>query len=233
MEKLQETAKSQISPEYCFQKPLSQRFDKAEAFLWISGLIMPDEAEKIKMLIEFKKRVEKKVGDLESELKELQTTLEAVNTILLDKGFKRAEISKTSPVPDVPLPIEDKTQPFSEVKEIISLRAVSGELLATLYADDNSLHVLVAEDKNFSVNTPPFNQFLVERVLAKMQEKDSELTKNGQLAPEQMFSYEILRDGDNIKEIFVRNLDAERLKELKSSIRWTLEKMYEKIRNPG
>jgi hypothetical protein len=66
-----------------------------------------------------------------------------------------------------------------------------------------------------------------------MQEKDSELTKNGQLAPEQMFSYEILRDGDNIKEIFVRNLDAERLKELKSSIRWTLEKMYEKIRNPG
>jgi hypothetical protein len=29
----------------------------------------------------------------------------------------------------------------------------------------------------------------------------------------------------------IRNVDEERLRELKSSIRWTLEKMYEKTRN--
>jgi hypothetical protein len=88
-----------------------------------------------------------------------------------------------------------------------------------------------AEDKNFNVNTPPFTPFLVERVLAKMQEKDSELAKTGQLAPEEIFSYNIVREGDVIREITIKNFDENRLRELKSSIRWTLEKMYEKMKS--
>jgi hypothetical protein len=34
-----------------------------------------------------------------------------------------------------------------------------------------------------------------------------------------------------LREIVIRNVDEERLRELKSSIRWTLEKMYEKTRS--
>ena len=82
------------------------------------------------------------------------------------------------------------------------------------------------------MNTPPFNTFLVDRVLAKMQEKDSEMVRMQQLVPEQMFAYNIIRDGDLIREIVMRNVDEERLKELRSSIRWTLEKMYEKTKGP-
>jgi hypothetical protein len=199
---------------------------------------VPEEAEKIKMLIEFKKRVEKKVEGLESELKELQAMLEAVNSILLDKGFKRAEIPKTPSTPTAEIqPHKEETAPPSppppsvETKEVISLKTASGELLATLYVDDESLHVMLAQDKNFTINTPPFTQFLVERVLAKMQEKDTELVKTGQLMPDQTFSYNILRDGDNVHEIIISNFDGDRLKELKSSIRWTLEKMYEKMKS--
>jgi len=40
-----------------------------------------------------------------------------------------------------------------------------------------------------------------------------------------------VREGDLIREIIIRNVDDERLKELKSSIRWTLDKMYEKIKS--
>jgi hypothetical protein len=46
-----------------------------------------------------------------------------------------------------------------------------------------------------------------------------------------MFSYNIVREGDQIREIIIRNVDDERLKELKSSIRWTFEKMYEKMKS--
>jgi len=80
------------------------------------------------------------------------------------------------------------------------------------------------------VNTPPFNNFLIERVLAKMQEKDSELVRMGQLTPDKMFAYNIVREGDLLREIVIKNVDEERLRELKSSIRWTLEKMYEKMK---
>jgi hypothetical protein len=88
-----------------------------------------------------------------------------------------------------------------------------------------------AEDKTFDINTPPFTQFLVERVLTKMQERDNELIRNGQLDPDRIFSYNIVREGDVIREIVIRNVDGDRLRELKSSIRWTLEKMHEKMKS--
>ncbi len=46
-----------------------------------------------------------------------------------------------------------------------------------------------------------------------------------------MFSYNIVREGDLIREIIIKNVDDERLKELKSSIRWTFEKMFEKMKS--
>jgi hypothetical protein len=73
----------------------------------------------------------------------------------------------------------------------------------------------------------------VERVLMKMQERDNELIRTGQLSPGRALSYSIVREGDLIREIFVKNVDLERMKELRSSIRWTLEKMYEKTKSQG
>jgi len=196
---------------------------------------MSEEAEKIKKFVAFKKKLEKKVEGLESELNEQRLMLEAVNSILLEKGFKRAEIAKTpvtaevSPVKEE-TPVELPPQLSSEFENVIPLKTVTGESLATLYIEQDSLRIVLAEDKNFNINTPPFTQFLVERVLAKMQEKDSELVRSGQLTTDKIFSYNIVQEGDTIHEMAIKNFDANRLRELKSSIRWTLEKMYEKTR---
>ncbi|MEM2953586.1 MAG: hypothetical protein QXU21_04840 [Candidatus Bathyarchaeia archaeon] len=193
---------------------------------------MSEEGEEIKKLLAFKKKLEKRVEKLQSELKEMQSILETVNSILLLKGFKRAELIKRPPTQE-PLPPKEELAipPSEEFKEIIPLNTVTGEPLAKIYVGENSLKVVLDESKAFNINTPPFNQFLVERVLAKMQEKDSELAGAGKLKPEEIFSYNIVREGDLIREILVKNFDAERLKELKSSIRWTLEKMYEKMKS--
>jgi hypothetical protein len=196
---------------------------------------MSEEAEKIKKFVAFKKKLEKKVEGLESELNEQRLMLEAVNSILLEKGFKRAEIAKTpvtaevSPVKEEAL-VELPPQPSAKDEKVIPLKAVTGEPLATLYIDEDSLRIVLSEDKNFNINTPPFAQFLVERVLAKMQEKDSELARAGQLTTDKIFSYNIVQEADIIHEMVIKNFDANRLRELKSSIRWTLEKMYEKTK---
>ena len=196
---------------------------------------MSEEAEKIKKIVAFKKKLEKKVEGLESELNEQRLMLEAVDSILLEKGFKRAEIAKTpvtaevSPVKEEAL-VELPPQLSSEFENVIPLKTVTGEPLATLYTNQDSLRIVLAEDKDFNINTPPFTQFLVERVLAKMQEKDSELARAGQLTADKIFSYNIVQEGDIIHEMVIKNFDANRLRELKSSIRWTLEKMYEKTK---
>ncbi|MDH5689954.1 MAG: hypothetical protein OEY81_00805 [Candidatus Bathyarchaeota archaeon] len=197
---------------------------------------MSQEAEKIKKLVAFKKKLEKKVEELESELNELRLMLEVVNSILLEKGFKRAEIAKVHTAiealpPEEEAIVQSSPQSPAEYENIIPLKAVTGELLANLCVSEDSLRVVLAEDKNFDINTPPFTQFLVERVLAKMQEKDNELARTGQMTQDKIFSYNIVREGDVVHEMQIRNFDADRLRELKSSIRWTLEKMYEKMKS--
>jgi hypothetical protein len=64
-----------------------------------------------------------------------------------------------------------------------------------------------------------------------MQERDGELARSGQLDPSKILCFDVTRDGDVIREIVIRNFDSDRLAELKSSIRWTLEKMYEKMKS--
>ncbi|MDH7477844.1 MAG: hypothetical protein QHH17_05635 [Candidatus Bathyarchaeota archaeon] len=197
---------------------------------------MSQDAEKIKRLVAFKKKLEKRVEDLESELKELQTMLEAVNSILLEKGFKRAELPK-APAEVEALPPKEEVPvekvPLIEYESVTPLKTADGELLANLYTSGDMVRVVPVEGKNFNVNTPPFTPFLVERIFSKMQEKDNELSRTGQLPPERVFSYNIVREGDTIREIVIEHVDQDRLRELKSSIRWTLEKMYEKMKSQG
>ena len=199
---------------------------------------MSQDSEKIKRLVSFKQKLEKRVEELESELKELQATLEALNSILLEKGFKHAEITKSPAEIEALVPKEEVTvepspplPPPTEYESVIPLKTVTGELLATLHVSEDSLRVVPAEDKSFNVNTPPFTPFLVERVFAKMQEKDNELARTWQIAPEKIFCYNIVREGEVIREITIKHVDQDRLRELKSSIRWTLEKMYEKMKS--
>jgi hypothetical protein len=199
---------------------------------------MSQDAERVRRLVEFKEKLTKKVEEVEEELKDLQATLETVNSILLEKGFQRADTikdlsgkEKTTLEKEIEAEPEESTHETAVSSEnVIPLKTGTGELLAVLHLTGNSLRALPAADKNFEINTPPFIQFLVERVLVKMQERDNELARTGQLLPENVLSYDIVKEGDVIREISIRNVDPERQKELKSSIRWTLEKMYEKTR---
>jgi hypothetical protein len=200
---------------------------------------MSQDSEKIKALVTFKKKLEKRIEKLDSEVKELEATLEVVNSILLEKGFKRGDMKEVAATPEEVAPptqaavaIEEKPlQHVAETESVIPLKTMNDEPLAIIYVSKDSMHVLPDESKSFNVSTPPFSHFLVERVLAKMQEKDNELVRMGQLTPDRMFAYNIIREGDLIREIVIKNADEERLRELKSSIRWTLEKMYEKMRS--
>ena len=189
------------------------------------------DSEKMKALVAFKQKLEKRLEELEVEKQETSATLETVNSILLEKGFKRADIKDVDQTSAISAEIEEKRD-FAQTQDketVIPLKTANDEPLAIMYVERDWLHILPDENKNFSVNTPPFNQFLVERIFFKMQEKDNELVRVGQLPPERVFTYNIVRQGDIIKEVVIRNVDEERLRELKSSIRWTFEKMLEKM----
>ena len=194
------------------------------------------QEDTVKKLVTFKEKLEKRIKKLESKLNEERLMLETINSILLEKGFKHANITGTPTAASIAQPKSklkpaSNLQPSNEHEDVIPLKTIAGELLANLYTNQNALHVIPAKNKSFNINTPPFKQFLVGRVLEKMHEKDSELADTGKLNEDQIFSYNIIQENDTIREIVIESFNADRLRELKSSIRWTLEKMHEKIEN--
>jgi hypothetical protein len=180
------------------------------------------EEEKIKKMAKFRTILEKRVQDMETELEGLRALLGFVDDILLEGGFKRVKIDR---------PASSVLQPSEKLENFIPIKTVTGVLLANLFIKENSMHIILAKERQFNIHTSPFTSFFVERVLMKMQEKDQEAMRNGEITPEQMLTYNISRDGDFIREIIIRNTTPERLRELRSTIRWTLEKMYEKTEN--
>jgi hypothetical protein len=201
---------------------------------------MSVNSDKLKVLVDFKKRLESKIDQLESELYDMKITLDTLNLIIIEKGFKRGDLKTTSFPPkklkistNMSIPPAELKSPVYKSKEnenVISLKTKSGESLAIMHAHKKILHILPDETKKFNINTPPFESFLVGRVLMKMKQKDEEFVASGGLNPEDMLVYEIITEGELLREIVIKNVDIDRLKELRSSIRWTLEKMYEKTK---
>jgi hypothetical protein len=201
---------------------------------------MSEISEKMKRLVSFKSKLEDRAQELDSELKEVQTMLETVNSLLLEKGFKHIEIPRETAETGAAAHEEQVSTPSepeavsarAPQEDVIELKTAEGEPLAELFLNETqeSLRVVPARDKNFDTNTPPFTQFLVERVMQKMQERDNELARTGQITPDRIFNYSIIQENDIIQEIEIRNVDQDRFRELRSSIRWTLEKMYEKTK---
>jgi len=189
------------------------------------GIIaMSGEEEKVKKLVEFREKLERRIAEVRQELEGLQNLMEIIDDFLIEKGFKRPEISGIEKAKKE----KEKIEAPAGYMEF-PIKTTMGEKLATMYIGDGVVRVVLSKDKNFRDNIPPFRQFLIDRVLLKMQEKDREAARKGEITPDKILSYSIVKEGDVIKEIIIRNVSEERIRDLKSSIRWTLEKMYEKM----
>jgi len=187
-----------------------------------------EEKEKIKKIAKLREILEKRVEDMETELEGLKTLLSLIDATLVQQSFKRAELVKPVQTPQKQEP--PQPSPVTKQKKGIPLKTVTGDLLAQIITEKDLVQITLAEDKNFDINNPPFTSFFVERVLAKMLEKDREDADKGKLDPDKIVSYDIKQDGNMLREITIRNLRPERSRELKSSIRWTLEKMFERMK---
>lgn len=198
-----------------------------------------EEKEQVKKIAKLRADLEQKIESLEEELETQKTLLSLIDSALVQQSFKRAEIQK---------PVQTSTLQYAPPKSVIKqsetpkavqvkpqkkgilLKTITGDVLSELLLEKDALRILFPVDKDFDINIPPFTSFFVERVLAKMLEKDKEDVNAGKLDPDKIISFNIIQDSNTLKEITIKNLRSERLRELKSSLRWTLEKMFERMK---
>ena len=135
-----------------------------------------------------------------------------------------------SPAPrPAPTPVPAAAVGPEEDEQAFAIKSKLGEDLGIFYVGNGYVRVVPRSDFSFSAKTPPFQSFFIDRVLGEMHRKDEMSVEAGAKDPSSMIGHEIKREGDIIKEIVITNIDEEaRIRELRSSIRWTLERMLEK-----
>ena len=113
------------------------------------------------------------------------------------------------------------------------IKSKTGEDLGTFIVGDSSVRILPRPDLALSPRTPPFQSFFIDRVIGEMKRKDEMAVDAGSKDPMSIVEHQVLLEGDVIKEIRINNIDEDsRIRELRSSIRWTFERMLEKASRP-
>lgn len=185
----------------------------------------PIDEEIIKKLMDLRSYLEERVQNLEEEAEKLRALFKMVEELIVSKSFKRAETIH---------PVIAETVTYEESWETVPIKTSKGVLLANMYVSKESVRIVPTENLVFTIDTPPFKSFFLNRVLESMQTNDREESNSGKIPPEDILSYEVLKEGDTIREIKVKNYRSKRrLMEITSTSRWTLEKMYEKTLSPS
>jgi hypothetical protein len=186
---------------------------------------LADTDQSTRKLAELKSFLEKNIRQHEQDLVSLRSYLEVVDTLLADRSFRRMEIPMkqteglTATTVAAPPPTPNS----------IPVMTNDGVRVASMVVETGALHITPEPNLQLDANSPPLRSFLVAKVLESMQAKDREAAVAGTIQPEAILTYTIEQEGGALKAIHVTNYgDERRLLELKSAIRWTFRRMYEK-----
>ncbi|MCW4048666.1 MAG: hypothetical protein NWE89_02910 [Candidatus Bathyarchaeota archaeon] len=192
-----------------------------------------------KKLLEYRETMNKRVQELEVEISDLRKAIATVDDVIVNTGFRT--LSPPAKVEEKPEPkAEDKTEPIPqpqpreeepmETPEGISITSKDGTVLGKIIVEGRDLTYKPQPEFNFKSDIPPFQSFLLDRVLGNMKNTDQERATNGEIDASETLEFHVIEEEGKIKEIFISNYGGERrLREINSSLRWTFDKMYDKL----
>lgn len=190
---------------------------------WEEGI----DKEIFESLMGLREYLETRIQTLNDEREKLQALYKIVDEAIISRSFRGAEsLLKEQPAETPPSePVASPVEPI----ERVSLMTNRGVLLAEALIQPQNVRIIPAKDMSFHIDTTPFQSFFVSRILESMKEKDNEAVRKGEILPEMALTFEIISEENIIQEIIVNNYgDAQRLREIRNSCRWTFEKMFER-----
>jgi len=182
-----------------------------------------------KKLLEFKEIIEKRILELAIEIKDLQKALQEIDRLFVKTGFRTFTPAETLPEKTTPmnLPPISTTEP----EDLMNLTSKDGTILGKINVEKLQIEFTPSDIFEFTTDIPPFQSFFIERVLENMRKTDQERAANGEIDPSEILEYKIKDNEGKINTISIINYGGERrLREINSSLRWTLDKMYDKVK---
>ena len=182
--------------------------------------------DETKKLLKIREDLVSRIGRLQEETEDLRRATAEIDGLIVRQGFRQPVPTRTRKVTES----EDEASSVEE-EDIHSVKSKSGMTLGTLQVNNEEVAFEPVSGLVFNTSIPPFQSFLVERVFDNMRSTDEERATQGEIPPEEVLSYNVETDQGRIKRIVVQNYGGERrLREIQSSLRWTFDKMYDKLR---
>jgi len=195
----------------------------------------------IRKLLKMRADLEERADQLQSEIDDLKVAISVIDKGIVTQGFRQPETDSTSGFQAMKLPETKLSErPAAKPVEVASssepvtdgssIQAKDGTVLGRVQITNDTIIFIPRQGLSFTTSTPPFQSFLLDRVLANMRTMDETRAATGEITPDQVLSYSLEADGEVIRELTIRNYGGERrLREIQSSLRWSFDKMYDKV----
>ena len=193
--------------------------------------IMKFSEEQIQDIIAMRDNIIKQMDKHQNAIETLQKNLTILDSILKESSFTKASAIKQGKTLESSKnnPIEPNEK--SEKSSIPITSGSDGKIIANAYITPDQVSIILADNMEINVDTPPFKSFFIDRIIGEMKRKDSVEAENGKIQKESVIDYIINKNGSDIREIIIRNYrQKERVNEIINTAGWSLTRMLEKIK---
>jgi hypothetical protein len=179
-----------------------------------------------------KSYLEKRLAALENKIELYKGYIRAIDGVLSRSSFKSAaDLMKESGPRTKEKAVEHEVaeeMTGAYTNDLVS--RADGSKLGVLAVSKNSVTVTPVGNAKVPVDSGTFNSFFIRKILGGMIQKDEEQVKSRKLNDKDKISYKISKNSDgSLKELVISNYgDENRLRQITTTIRWTLEKAAQK-----
>ena len=184
--------------------------------------------EQVKDIVTLKESLIEQIDKHQESIEMLEKNIIILDLFLKDSSFTKAsqlETTKKAEIQNKP----DTTKKL--VENSIPIKRVSdGKVIANAYVTPEQVSIVLDNEIEISVDTPPFKSFFLDRIIGEMKKKDIAEAEKGKIQKESIIDYIINKNGSDIREIIIKNYrQKERVNELINTAGWSLTRMLENI----
>ena len=184
--------------------------------------------EQVKDIVTLKESLIEQIDKHQESIEMLEKNIIILDLLLKDSSFTKASqlgTTKKAEIQNKP----DTTKKL--VENSIPIKRVSdGKVIANAYVTPEQVSIVLDDEIEISVDTPPFKSFFLDRIIGEMKKKDIAEAEKGKIQKESIIDYIINKNGSDIREIIIKNYrQKERVNELINTAGWSLTRMLENI----
>ena len=185
--------------------------------------------EQIRDIIALKDNLIEQIDKHQNAIEMLEKNLTVLDLVLKESSFTKASFLKVKDLDRQPKNASVSTKP--EENSIPIARGNDGKIIANAYITPDQVSIVLEDNLEVNVDTPPFKSFFLDRILGEMKRKDAVEADSGRIQKESVIDYIINKNGSDIREIIIKNYrQKERVNEIINTVGWSLTRMLENIK---